>query len=52
MPAANKDNEGGWASFLWNSEKKEFLGRTGGSWCKHTFSFYGCILQSLVITFE
>ncbi|XP_076159679.1 sodium/potassium-transporting ATPase subunit beta-1b [Alosa pseudoharengus] len=32
MPA-DKD-EGGWSSYLWNSERKEFLGRTGGSWFK------------------
>lgn len=38
MPAQNKD-EGGWQKFIWDSEKKEFLGRTGGSWCKYKFSY-------------
>lgn len=37
MPA--QKDEGGWSKFVWDSEKKEFLGRTGGSWCKYEFSY-------------
>lgn len=39
--SGNKDSDGGWRTFVWNSEKKEFLGRTGGSWCKYSLYFTG-----------
>lgn len=48
--ATAEEEEGGWKVFIWNREKKEFLGRGGKSWWD-IFVFYVIFFIGLILFF-
>ncbi len=45
-----EEEEGGWKEFIWNRDKKEFLGRKGKSWWD-IFVFYVMFFIGLILFF-